>query len=90
MFVVSTLVSVTPASPYLFRNYEYPPEGSQQRAAMGIEFGSSKHEVWKAIRASSAAPYYLDDFASGDERWQDGAVTANNPALLCIRVRPTS
>mmetsp|Transcript_33096 Transcript_33096/g.82905 ORF Transcript_33096/g.82905 Transcript_33096/m.82905 type:complete len:1057 (+) Transcript_33096:2-3172(+) len=85
VFVVSTLVSVTPASPYLFRNYEYPPEGSQQRAAMGIEFGSSKHEVWKAIRASSAAPYYLDDFASGDERWQDGAVTANNPALLCIR-----
>jgi len=27
--------------------------------------GSCKHQVWKAIRASSAAPYYLDDFSDG-------------------------
>lgn len=27
--------------------------------------GSCKHEVWQAIRASSAAPYYLDDFSDG-------------------------
>lgn len=27
--------------------------------------GSCKHQVWQAIRASSAAPYYLDDFSDG-------------------------
>jgi len=29
--------------------------------------GSCKHQVWKAIRASSAAPYYLDDFSDGTD-----------------------
>lgn len=28
--------------------------------------GSCKHMVWQAIRASSAAPYYLDDFSDGN------------------------
>ncbi|KAJ9510746.1 hypothetical protein QJQ45_027624, partial [Haematococcus lacustris] len=37
------------------------------------------------VRASSAAPYYLDDFAVGDERWQDGATTANNPTLVALQ-----
>lgn len=27
--------------------------------------GSCKHQVWQSIRASSAAPYYLDDYADG-------------------------
>lgn len=27
--------------------------------------GSCKHHIWQAIRASSAAPYYLDDFSDG-------------------------
>lgn len=27
--------------------------------------GSCKHRIWEAIRASSAAPYYLDDFSLG-------------------------
>lgn len=31
----------------------------------GAFMGSCKHRVWEAIRASSAAPYYLDDFAVG-------------------------
>ena len=30
--------------------------------------GSSSHEVWQAVRASSAAPYYLDDFRCGAHR----------------------
>ncbi|GJN11593.1 hypothetical protein PR202_ga29794 [Eleusine coracana subsp. coracana] len=29
----------------------------------GAFMGSCKHQVWQAIRASSAAPYYLDDFS---------------------------
>lgn len=31
----------------------------------GAFIGSCKHHIWEAIRASSAAPYYLDDFSDG-------------------------
>ncbi|KAF5472820.1 hypothetical protein F2P56_009499, partial [Juglans regia] len=40
---------------------------------------------WQAIRASSAAPYYLDDFSDDVLRWQDGAIVANNPTIFSIR-----
>ncbi|XP_073048092.1 LOW QUALITY PROTEIN: phospholipase A I-like [Primulina eburnea] len=107
VFVVSTLVSVAPAQPYIFRNYQYPPgtpeissaaaenmaTGGQGAAITGAQvgykrhafIGSCKHHIWKAIRASSAAPYYLDDFSDGVHRWQDGAIVANNPTIFAIR-----
>nr|XP_011459971.1 PREDICTED: phospholipase A I isoform X3 [Fragaria vesca subsp. vesca] len=107
VFVVSTLVSMTPAQPFLFRNYQYPvgtPEvafvGSessgitvQEPTSLGTELGyrrsafmgSCKHQIWQAIRASSAAPYYLDDFSDDIHRWQDGAIVANNPTIFAIR-----
>ncbi|KAL0363243.1 UNVERIFIED_CONTAM: Phospholipase A I [Sesamum calycinum] len=106
-FVVSTLVSVAPAQPFIFRNYQYPvgtPEissavsenlttGGQGAATTGAQvghkrnafIGSCKHHIWQAIRASSAAPYYLDDYADGIYRWQDGAIVANNPTIFAIR-----
>jgi len=31
----------------------------------GAFMGSCKHRIWEAIRASSAAPYYLDDYSDG-------------------------
>lgn len=104
VFVVSTLVSVTPAQPFLFRNYQYPtgtPEqpplmadshatgttiqNAQVGAKRGVFMGSCKHRIWEAIRASSAAPYYLDDFSDDVHRWQDGAIVANNPTIFAIR-----
>ncbi|PIN21146.1 Intracellular membrane-bound Ca2+-independent phospholipase A2 [Handroanthus impetiginosus] len=107
VFVVSTLVSVAPAQPFVFRNYQYPagtPEissavsenltiGGQGAATTGAQvgykrsafIGSCKHHIWQAIRASSAAPYYLDDFSDGIYRWQDGAIVANNPTIFAIR-----
>ncbi|KAH6831397.1 phospholipase A I-like protein [Perilla frutescens var. hirtella] len=107
VFVVSTLVSVAPAQPFIFRNYQYPagtPEissavsenlttGGQGVATTGAQvgykrnafIGSCKHLVWQAIRASSAAPYYLDDFSDGIYRWQDGAIVANNPTIFAIQ-----
>ena len=39
----------------------------------------------QAIRASAAAPYYLDDYTVGEERFQDGAAIANNPTLVGIQ-----
>jgi len=47
--------------------------------------GSCKHRIWEAIRASSAAPYYLDDFSLDVNRWQDGAIVGNNPTIFAIR-----
>ncbi|KAM5588647.1 phospholipase A I [Rosa sericea] len=107
VFVVSTLVSMTPAQPFLFRNYQYPagtPEVAlvvsessgitvQEPTTLGTDLGykrsafmgSCKHQIWQAIRASSAAPYYLDDFSDDIHRWQDGAIVANNPTIFAIR-----
>ncbi|KAF7149753.1 hypothetical protein RHSIM_Rhsim02G0110400 [Rhododendron simsii] len=58
------------------------PQVGYNRSAF---IGSCKHHVWQAIRASSAAPYYLDDFSDGVHRWQDGAIVANNPTIFAIR-----
>ncbi|KFK40639.1 hypothetical protein AALP_AA2G022800 [Arabis alpina] len=108
VFVVSTLVSVMPAQPFIFRNYQYSvgtPEmsyafsdhsgGSTLTSSTASDqvgyykqsafMGSCKHQVWQAIRASSAAPYYLDDFSVDAYRWQDGAIVANNPTIFAIR-----
>ncbi|XP_013611945.1 PREDICTED: phospholipase A I isoform X2 [Brassica oleracea var. oleracea] len=108
VFVVSTLVSVMPAQPFIFRNYQYSvgtPEmsyafsdhsgGSTLTSSTASDqagyykqsafMGSCKHQVWQAIRASSAAPYYLDDFSVDSYRWQDGAIVANNPTIFAIR-----
>lgn len=84
-FVVATLASVTPAVPYVFRNYEFPPGSAELRRAIKSCEGSSKALVWHAVRASSAAPYYLDDFTLGSDRFQDGAAIANNPALIALQ-----
>ena len=106
VFVVATLMSVTPAVPFIFRNYQPDvsttanaattparPLGWNEAGAIAPSpgarnkpgsLGSCTHKVWHAVRASSAAPYYLADFVHGGMRWQDGAVLANNPAALAL------
>lgn len=39
--------------------------GAQVGYKRSAFIGSCKHRVWQAIRASSAAPYYLDDYSDG-------------------------
>lgn len=39
----------------------------------------------QAVRASSAAPYYLEDFICDRDRFQDGAATANNPSVVALQ-----
>ncbi|KAI3682880.1 hypothetical protein L1987_83215 [Smallanthus sonchifolius] len=104
VIVISTLVNVAPAQPFIFRNYQYPAgtleasltisanseslistNGAQIGYKHGTHMGSCRHHVWQAIRASSAAPYYLDDYSDGVFRWQDGAIVANNPTIFAIR-----
>ncbi|CAD7704713.1 unnamed protein product [Ostreobium quekettii] len=84
-FAVATLCTTVPSVPYLFRNYEFPPERNELVRGLNGCLGSSKHLVWEGIRASSAAPYYLVDFQIGDSRFQDGAVIANNPTAIAIQ-----
>ncbi|KAL7615494.1 hypothetical protein Lser_V15G04567 [Lactuca serriola] len=109
VIVISTLVSVSPSQPFIFRNYQYPAgtleapltiaenlaatsggsvtstNGAQIGYKRGAYMGSCRHHLWQAIRASSAAPYYLDDYTDGIFRWQDGAIVANNPTIFAIR-----
>ncbi|MBA0858569.1 hypothetical protein Goshw_028142 [Gossypium schwendimanii] len=97
--LISTLVSVLPAQPFVFRNYQYPvgtPEapcvtsessGTTARVShkqSGL-IGSCKYQLWQAIRASCAAPYYLDDFSDDVYRWRDGGLMANNPTIISMR-----
>lgn len=42
-----------------------PTTGAEVCYKRSAFIGSCKHEVWQAIRASSAAPYYLDDYSDG-------------------------
>ena len=82
--LVSTLASLTPAAPFVFRNYEFPVAAAPLLAQAPAHRGSAKHEVWQAVRASSAATYYLDEFLCNGDKFQDGAVTANNPAIVAL------
>nr|XP_043620589.1 phospholipase A I [Erigeron canadensis] len=59
--------------------------GAQVGYKRSAYMGSCRHDLWQAIRASSAAPYYLDDYSDGVLRWQDGAIVANNPTIFAIR-----
>eukprot|EP00889_Picochlorum_renovo_P002595 jgi/Picre1/29625/NNA_005010.t1 len=78
--LISTLTSVSPAQPYIFRNYEY-----SSRSGDINRLGSSSHEIWQAVRASSAAIYYLDEFEFSGNKFQDGALVANNPGLIALQ-----
>ena len=38
----------------------------------------------EALRASSAAPYFFEEYTLRSRRFQDGAIVANNPAFIAI------
>ena len=46
-----------------------------------------RHTWLEALRASSAAPYFFEEFALGTSlRLQDGAIVANNPTIIALQV----
>uniref|UniRef100_A0AAR2JDL5 PNPLA domain-containing protein n=1 Tax=Pygocentrus nattereri TaxID=42514 RepID=A0AAR2JDL5_PYGNA len=76
---VSTVVNKgTPLKAYVFRNYNLPP------GVRSHYRGGSQHKMWEAIRASSAAPGYFQEFALGTDLHQDGGLLVNNPTALAI------
>lgn len=54
--LITNLVTENQMKLYLFRNYNLPTWSKSHYE------GTSKYKVWEAIRASSAAPGYYQDF----------------------------
>ncbi|KAJ8371339.1 hypothetical protein SKAU_G00113670 [Synaphobranchus kaupii] len=63
---------------FVFRNYNHAP-GRLSRYA-----GASGYQLWQAIRASSAAPGYFQEFPLHSDIHQDGALILNNPCALAV------
>lgn len=67
-----------PLKAYVFRNYRLMP------GVRSHYLGDCKHKMWEAIRASSAAPGYFQEFVLGKDLHQDGGLLINNPTALAI------
>ncbi|XP_040917951.1 calcium-independent phospholipase A2-gamma-like [Toxotes jaculatrix] len=63
---------------FVFRNYNHKP-GSLSRYA-----GGSGYQMWQAVRASSAAPGYFQEFPLQSDIHQDGGIILNNPCALAV------
>nr|XP_046252974.1 calcium-independent phospholipase A2-gamma-like isoform X2 [Scatophagus argus] len=63
---------------FVFRNYNHKP-GSLSRYA-----GASGCQMWQAVRASSAAPGYFQEFPLQSDIHQDGGIILNNPCALAV------
>ncbi|XP_053718311.1 calcium-independent phospholipase A2-gamma-like [Synchiropus splendidus] len=76
---VSTIVNRgLPLKAFVFRNYRLMP-GVRSHYP-----GDCQHKMWQAIRASSAAPGYFQEFVLGKDLHQDGGLLINNPTALAI------
>lgn len=75
---ISCLMNVPKLKNFMFRTYNLPPGVFSQYP------GNCKHKVWQAIRASSAAPGYYEEFTLGDYVHQDGGLLTNNPTAIAV------
>lgn len=70
--LVAVSVNAHSVQPYLFRTYSLNP-------AIGSQFdGTCRAQLWQAIRASSAAPGYFQEFKFGSSILLDGGMLVNN------------
>lgn len=76
--VVTSLTTPNHMKVFLFRNYNYPHNQQSHYD------GTHKHSIWQAVRASSAAPGYYEDFKVDGLIFHDGGVLANNPAAIAL------
>lgn len=70
--LVAVSVNARSMQPFLFRNFAHDP-------SIGNQFdGTCSAEVWQAVRASSAAPGYFQEFKFGSSILLDGGMLVNN------------
>ncbi|XP_029470880.1 calcium-independent phospholipase A2-gamma isoform X2 [Rhinatrema bivittatum] len=76
---VSTLVNKgTSLKAFVFRNYSHLP------GVKSHYLGGCQYNLWQAIRASSAAPGYFQEYVLGPDLHQDGGLLMNNPCALAL------
>ncbi|NWI18207.1 PLPL8 phospholipase, partial [Crypturellus soui] len=76
---VSTIVNRgTPLKAFVFRNYNHFPGVNSHY------IGGCQYKLWQAIRASSAAPGYFQEYILGNDLHQDGGLLLNNPSALAV------
>ncbi|XP_053318917.1 calcium-independent phospholipase A2-gamma [Spea bombifrons] len=76
---VSTIVNRgLPLKAYVFRNYNHFP------GVKSHYMGGCQYNLWQAIRASSAAPGYFQEYVLGNDLHQDGGLLINNPSALAL------
>ncbi|NWH65278.1 PLPL8 phospholipase, partial [Geococcyx californianus] len=76
---VSTIVNRgTPLKAFVFRNYNHFP------GVKSHYIGGCQYKLWQAIRASSAAPGYFQEYVLGNDLHQDGGLLINNPSALAV------
>ncbi|XP_072553181.1 calcium-independent phospholipase A2-gamma-like [Salminus brasiliensis] len=68
----------TSPKPFIFRNYNHSPSHLSRYA------GGSSYQLWQAVRASSAAPGYFQEFPLHNDIHQDGGLILNNPCALAV------
>jgi calcium-independent phospholipase A2-gamma len=76
--VVSNVTTPNHMKVYLFRNYNLPTSSNSHYD------GTARFKVWEAIRASSAAPFYYEDFKLDGYVFHDGGLLANNPTVIAL------
>ena len=93
--LVGTRIDTHPHQTYVFRSYNHPEPGAGDappagRSGGGREGGpaplpgSCKPRMWEACRASSAAPYFLEECNIDGKRFVDGAFVSNNPSMVAM------
>lgn len=64
--------------PFVFSNYTRP-YGSNFKFPQ-----SCKYRLWEALRASTAAPGFFEEYKLGNDIHQDGGLLTNNPCSIAI------
>ncbi|XP_026462387.1 calcium-independent phospholipase A2-gamma-like [Ctenocephalides felis] len=75
---ISCIANASDTAAFVFRNYTLPWR------IHSVYCGTHSAKVWEAVRASSAAPTYFEEFKLGDYLHQDGGIMFNNPTAVAI------
>lgn len=78
MAIIASHVTKQRITPYVFRSYNLP---FLVRSSFK---GGCHYPVWAAVRASSAAPGYFDEFSLDNNIFHDGGILVNNATHIGI------